>query len=58
MIETKVCRSLTNFVNEELSNYYDGTDYETTKKMVDFRISLKEEFTISMNNDKFVTINT
>ena len=34
------------------------TEYEVTKDMVDVRISSKEGFTVGMDNNKFVILNT
>ena len=36
----------------------DGTDYEVNKEMVDVRISSKEGFTVGMDNNRFVILNT
>ena len=35
-----------------------GTEYEVGKDMVDIRISSKEGFTVGMDNNKFVILNT
>ena len=35
-----------------------GTEYEITKDIVDIRISSKEGFTVGMDNNKFVILNT
>ncbi len=36
----------------------DNTEYEVNKDMVDIRISSKEGFTVGMDNNKFVILNT
>jgi len=36
----------------------DGTEYEVNKEMVDVRISSKEGFTVGMDNNRFVILNT
>ena len=44
--------------NKSITMVIADTEYEITKDMVDIRISSKEGFTVGMDNNKFVILNT